>query len=160
MQPWLNIPPCRLTVLAAASFLLNPYTILTTLARSMATIDNAIVLLALSSAAEARATLAVLALSLATRMSLYPVLLLPALLLCIPAPPDPAQPVAARVIRATALFVAFLAGLSMLERALAGSWAAVFTNWSVVLGIRDLTPNVGLSWCMSAQDIVRNWSLR
>jgi phosphatidylinositol glycan class U len=136
----------RVASTGVSSFLFNPYTILTTLARSTATFDNALVLLSLSCSAQGRSALAISVLAIATRMALYPALLLPAILLYLPSP----SPLATRAVRLAGLFAAFLAGLSMLERAVAGSWAAVFRNWSVILGIRDLTPNVGLSWCASA----------
>lgn len=144
----LSLTP-RWSLLGPLSFLFNPYTIFTTLGRSTATFDNALVLLALSFGAQAYPTLALLVLALVTRTALYPALLLPALFLYLPPPAGPTKPFASRAARSAVLFVAFLSGLSMLERAIAGSWAAVFRNWSVILGIRDLTPNVGLSWCGS-----------
>lgn len=142
------------------SFLFNPYTLLTALARSTTTFDNALVLLSLALAANARAAPALFLLALATRTALYPALLLPAVLLFLPSPPSffapstPTRLLARKAASRAALFAAFVAGLAMVERALAGSWAAVFQGWRTVVGIRDLTPNVGLSWCASVSPTV------
>lgn len=126
-------------------YLFNPYTLLTTLARSTTTFENALVLFSLAFGSISYTSTSLFLLALATRTSLYPILLLPALILFIP--PTPNRSLTQRSVRRAVLFLSFVSGLATVERGLAGSWEAVFKGWHVILAISDLTPNVGLSWC-------------
>jgi len=97
-------------------------------------------------------------LSLATLSSFYPLLLLPLLILLILQPSQPiststspgaSSPLLHSKTKATRLvgtFAFMLGSLLVGAKAMLGGWEGVFKGWRVILGIVDLTPNVGLSW--------------
>lgn len=65
----------------AAIFLFNPYTLLSTLARSTATVSNALVVAAVSTALNGRGMLSMALLALAANLAFYPVFLAPSVIL-------------------------------------------------------------------------------
>lgn len=91
-------------------------------------------------------------LSLATVSSFYPLLLLPLLILLLldhqpisfNAFPSPLSQAKAAKLAGT--YLVMLGSLLVGARAMLGDWEGVFKGWKVILGIVDLTPNVGLSW--------------
>jgi len=101
-------------------------------------------------------------LSLATISSFYPLLLLPLLILLILQPSQPTSPYASsssssspeapllplktKALKLAGTYVVMLGSLLVGARAMLGGWERVFKGWKVILGIVDLTPNVGLSW--------------
>lgn len=133
-------------------FLLNPFTIATCVARSTTAFSNAFILQAVASAANGKSLTAILALSFASYLSLYPVLLFPPLiLLCYDryaryAPKDNlpnsinfaiAHAIGAASTLAALLFTSYL---------ISGSWQFLSATYGTYLTLPDLTPNVGLWW--------------
>ncbi|GAA5879768.1 hypothetical protein JCM8547_007573 [Rhodosporidiobolus lusitaniae] len=141
----------------AAMYLFHPFSVGTTLARSGVTFSNLFVALAVESAVSGSTLAAVSLISLATHFSLYPVLLLPPLLLLAhqssptSATGEAKNGALASSLRKTAVegaafFLFHQASLLFLSRYLTGSWEFLFSAYGVILTIPDLTPNIGLSW--------------
>ncbi|KAH7925653.1 PIG-U-domain-containing protein [Leucogyrophana mollusca] len=148
-----RVPKSTRDGLVAASYLLNPYLFLPTLALSTSTFENMSVLLTLMFASQGRTSAALLALAFATHLSLSSILLLvPVLLLLITAPtsqlasprPFPSD------LHKTALllgeFVSYSAILTLASTIVAGGWSWVPQTWGASLSLPDLTPNPGLWW--------------
>lgn len=136
---------------AGAAFLLNPFTVATCLSRSTLVFTNTAILTAVAKAVQADSAAAMLALAMAAYLSLYPVLLLPALvLLCYDMHAPPAAPMPALghyAASRTGIFVAAMAGLLGLSYAItSSSWQFLHSTYGVHLLLPDLTPNVGLWW--------------
>ncbi|KAI9656185.1 MAG: hypothetical protein M1821_004847 [Bathelium mastoideum] len=137
-----------------ASFLFNPFTILTCLARSTSVFTNLFIFLATMKAAQGASSTYIIALSFASYLSLYPVLLFPPLaLLCydrqassVPKSETPTNPTIFAVTQLT-LLAAGIGALLYLSHLLTGfSWEFVPSTYGVQLLLPDLTPNVGLWW--------------
>ncbi|KLT45415.1 PIG-U-domain-containing protein [Cutaneotrichosporon oleaginosum] len=127
--------------IVALLYLFNPYTLLSCLARSTTSLDNAMVLYAIASTYMGRGGGAMAALALATQTSLYPVILLPPLLLVLKQLGAPTSKLLSyALVYAGTLGV--LAGLA--TAACTPSWVA--RTWGVILSASDLTPNVGMWW--------------
>ena len=138
---------------AGAAFLLNPFTVATCLSRSTLVFTNTAILTAVAKAVQGDGVAGTLALAMAAYLSLYPVLLLPALVLLsydMHAPPKPAAPTPALghyAASRTGVFVAAMAGLLGLSYAItSNSWQFLHSTYGVHLLLPDLTPNVGLWW--------------
>ncbi|KAF2088819.1 putative GPI transamidase component PIG-U [Saccharata proteae CBS 121410] len=136
----------------AAGFLFNPFTIATNLARPTSAITSLFLLLSIASAARGRPMSFVLALSLASYLSLYPLLLFPPLLLlCYDAEAtkrgtsSPASPLLFTLFHSADLAVT-LSTLLYISYLVMGSWEFVPATYGVQLLLPDLTPNVGLWW--------------
>ncbi|KAL7409590.1 GPI transamidase subunit PIG-U [Mrakia frigida] len=143
-------------------YLWNPYTLLTCFARSTTSLDNLLVILSIYFGASHQSLPSLAFLSLATLSSFYPLLLLPLLILLILQPPtststsqnassssSPEPPLVQSKTKASKLigiYFIMLGSLLVGARLMLGGWEGVFKGWKVILGIVDLTPNVGLSW--------------
>ncbi|KAI5285702.1 hypothetical protein KEM52_002322 [Ascosphaera acerosa] len=142
------------------SFLFNPFTIATCVARSSNVFANTAILAAIAEAVSDNYCTSMLALGMAAYLSLSPALLLPPLvLLCYdqavkaaatapprgsPAPVPRALPFVARHV---ALFALSCGGLLLASYAITGgSWSFLAATYGVQLLVPDLTPNVGLWW--------------
>lgn len=142
----------QLDVLIFHSYLFNPFIIATMLGRPTSAITSLLLLTSIASAARGRPITFVLALSLASYLSLYPLLLFPPLLLlCYDAESRRAKPNNAPKLVTFALFhtidLVFTVGLLLfLSRLLMGSWEFIPSTYGVHLLLPDLTPNVGLWW--------------
>ncbi|KAK0732577.1 GPI transamidase subunit PIG-U [Apiosordaria backusii] len=133
----------------AAIFLFNPFTIATCLGRSTSVFTTCAILHAIAKAVSGAPFSAMVALSFASYLSMYPLLLLPPLLLlCF----DRQRPERAKKsilsFAATHVPVVFgvlglLFGMSYL---ITGSWEFLPSTYGVQLTLSDLTPNVGLWW--------------
>lgn len=137
-------------LLTQYSYLFNPFTIATCIARPTSILTNTFILSAIANAANARSGTFVLALSAASYLSLYPILLFPPLLiLCYDQtarrsePTQSATSFATRHITGLAVAVGALIGLSYL---ITGSWQFLSSTYGTYLLLPDLTPNVGLWW--------------
>ncbi|KAK0628112.1 Phosphatidylinositol glycan anchor biosynthesis class U protein [Lasiodiplodia hormozganensis] len=136
----------------AAGYLFNPFIIATMLGRPTSAITSLLLLTSIASAARGRPFTFVLAISLASYLSLYPLLLFPPLLLlCYDAesrrvkPNDAPNPLVFTLFHTTDL--AFTIGaLLVLSRLLMGSWEFISSTYGTHLLLPDLTPNVGLWW--------------
>lgn len=132
---------------AGAAYLLNPFTIATCLARSTLVFSNAAVLTAISKAVAGNPLPAVLALAMSGYLSLYPILLFPALvLLSYDMQRKQKRPLANFSVLMTALFLGALSGLLGLSFMITNSWEFLRSTYGVHLMLPDLTPNVGLWW--------------
>lgn len=154
-------------VSVAAVYLLNPFTLLTCLARPTTVFTTFFVLLSIRHAAQGKPTSTAFALALASYTSLHPVLLLPPVgLLCYDqiskASPPPAtkdgKAVQSKTTTSTtptplaftisllAPFIATTALLLALSRLLLPSFTFLHSLYLTPLSLPDLTPNPGLWW--------------
>ncbi|KAH8104708.1 PIG-U-domain-containing protein [Cristinia sonorae] len=139
--------------LVAALYLLNPYTLLPTLALSSSSFENALLLLSVMFASEGQTSPSLLALAFLTQLSPPSVLfLLPLLLLLIT---DPVSHLATprvfpskihNIIPPLGEFSIYFAALTFASTLVCGSWSWVGQSWGATLTLPDLTPNVGLWW--------------
>lgn len=136
-------------VLTSYSYLFNPLTIATCVGRSTAVFTTCAILHGIAYAVTSRPFNAMVAISFASYLSMYPALLLPPLLLlCYDRQPE------AKRVSATqfaAKHVAVVAGclgfLFLMSFAITGgSWEFFPSTYGVQLTLSDLTPNVGLWW--------------
>ncbi|PNS21782.1 hypothetical protein CAC42_380 [Sphaceloma murrayae] len=137
--------------MVAASYLFNPFTILTCLGRPTSVFTTYFVLLATSKACAGSAFSSAFALALASYGSLHPALLLPAMvtlthdhILKTSATKVPSlSSFALKFTIAFATLVAILLGLSFF---LLQDWSFLSSVYGTRLLLPDLTPNVGLWW--------------
>ncbi|GFZ46707.1 hypothetical protein JCM24511_03927 [Saitozyma sp. JCM 24511] len=109
------------------SYLFNPYALLSCLARSTTTIDNAVLLAAIGAAGPLGGAM----LAVASHLSLYPVLLV--------------APFAVRSRWSLLAFAVSFLCMTALNTVIFGhSWMRA--SWGVILTVSDLTPNVGMWW--------------
>ncbi|KAL9095833.1 MAG: hypothetical protein Q9165_001830 [Trypethelium subeluteriae] len=136
------------------SFLFNPFTILTCLARPTSVFTNLFITLATTKAAQGATSTYIIALSFASYLSLYPVFLFPPLaILCydrqasLTTKSDRySSPIAFTITHVSAL-AAGIGALLYLSYFLTGfSWEFIPSTYGVQLLLPDLTPNVGLWW--------------
>ncbi|KAH8682485.1 GPI transamidase subunit PIG-U [Xylariales sp. PMI_506] len=132
----------------AAFFLLNPFTIATCLARPTSVFTNCAILHAIAKAISGNPFTAMLSLSFASYLSMYPILLLPPLvLLAYDRTYNFKGPSLAQFAATNVLAVALSLGLFFLSSlVLTGSWEFLASTYGIQLTLTDLTPNVGLWW--------------
>ncbi|KAF3023529.1 hypothetical protein G7054_g3553 [Neopestalotiopsis clavispora] len=133
----------------AALFLLNPFTIATCLARPTTVFTTCAILHAVSKAISGQIFTSMLSLSFAAYLSMYPILLLPPLVLLAydrtykPNGPSLAQFAGVNVLAVTvSLAILFLSSFAVTG----GSWEFLYSTYGIQLTLTDLTPNVGLWW--------------
>ncbi|XXH05451.1 mRNA-binding ribosome synthesis protein nop7 [Hypoxylon texense] len=135
--------------IVAALFLFNPFTIATCMARPTTVFTTCAILHAVAKAVSGNPFTAMLALSFATYLSMYPILLLPPLVL-LAYDRQFASKRASSLIQfagINAIAVAFcLSVLFLGSYVLTGSWEFVASTYGIQLTLNDLTPNVGLWW--------------
>lgn len=123
----------------------NPFTLLTYLGRPTVVFTNTAIICAVSYAVRRKPLSACVALAFATYLSMYPILLLPPLVMLNLQGQGQARWPA--VLKQNLTFVLGLAWLLILSYFLAGqSWEFVPSTYGVQLLVSDLTPNVGLWW--------------
>lgn len=133
----------------AAVFLFNPFTIATCIGRPTNVFTTCAILHAIAKAISGQRLTSMLSLSFAAYLSMYPLLLLPPLvLLAYDRTYNPKAPaslvqfgVTSAAAVATSLVVLFLSSF-----ALTGSWEFLSSTYGIQLTLTDLTPNVGLWW--------------
>jgi phosphatidylinositol glycan class U len=137
-------------VLIVTSFLFNPFSVATCIARSTSALTNLFILTAMAKASQGATITFVLSLAMASYLAMHPVLLFPPLLiLCydvqtmkMKASPLPFFFFAKHIRR----FGMIIWGLLYLSKLLTGSWDFMGATYGVRLLLPDLTPNVGLWW--------------
>ncbi|KAI5803788.1 GPI transamidase subunit PIG-U [Geopyxis carbonaria] len=135
---------------AGAAFLLNPFTVATCLSRSTIVFTNTAVLTAIAKAVKGDAIPAILAIAMSSYLSVYPVLILPPLILLaydMHSQPARRGSLVSFALAHSGLFLAAfgaLLGLSFLITS--NSWEFLYSTYGVHLMLPDLTPNVGLWW--------------
>ena len=138
------------TVLTSCSFLFNPYTIATCIGRSTGVFTNCAILLAILKAIQGSPFNAMVALSFASYLSMYPILLLPpVILLAYDCQLEKRRVASSAKFAATNVAVVFgcivsLLGMSFLLAN--NSWEFLARTYGIQLTLSDLTPNVGLWW--------------
>ena len=132
-------------------YLFNPLTMASCLGRSTSLFTNTAILLAVSKAIEKKHLNSMIALALASYLSLYPTLLLPPLLLlCL----DQKQRDIKTAVSAPAFIAesvsafsgAVVALLYMSYLVTGASWEFLASTYGNHLLVSDLTPNIGLWW--------------
>ena len=132
-------------------FLFNPFTIASCLGRSTSVFTNWSILFAVAKAVAGKPMGSMLALALASYLSLYPALLLPPLiLLCYDREvrkTGAVQSGATSTITNASVFSSSVAWFLYVSSILTGgSWEFLSSTYGVHLLLPDLTPNVGLWW--------------
>lgn len=132
-------------------FLYNPFTIATCLGRSTAVFTSTGILYALSAAVQGRSVNAMLALGLASYLSIYPALLfIPLVLQCYDTYAQRSQSspsIALFMIKQFAVFLLSVAGLLGISLLIIGDFPTLISaTYGFQLLVPDLTPNIGLWW--------------
>ncbi|OQR97871.1 hypothetical protein ACHHYP_09876 [Achlya hypogyna] len=147
---WLNHPPMSplvqpkyLPLTVTAAYLFNPYSLASSLVMSTSLLTYAAIVWSIALAMQHRLAPAILSLAFATYLSMYPLVLFPALVLM-------AHPtkrlLSAPWIVGSALFAGYVGLFLYLSKATTGSWAFLDHTYLWVLEYPDLTPNVGIFW--------------
>ncbi|KAI6085811.1 PIG-U-domain-containing protein [Hypoxylon rubiginosum] len=135
--------------IVAALFLFNPFTIATCMARPTNVFTTCAILHAIAKAIAGNPFTAMLALSFATYLSMYPILLLPPLVLLAYDRQYTSKRASSlpQFAGINAIVVAFcLSALFLGSYLLTGSWEFIASTYGIQLTLTDLTPNVGLWW--------------
>ncbi|KAM5443586.1 hypothetical protein MferCBS31731_001359 [Microsporum ferrugineum] len=132
-------------------YLFNPFTVAMCLGRPTTAFTNTAIIYAISSAITGRSINSMLALGLASYLSVYPALLFPPLiLLCYDRYINRAKSGNSCLPYAASHFLVFagvIAGLLIISYALAGySWDFISATYGAHILVPDLTPNAGLWW--------------
>ncbi|KAI0545514.1 GPI transamidase component-like protein [Xylaria curta] len=133
----------------AAIFLFNPFTIATCLGRPTNVFTTCAILHAVANAVSGSPLTAMLALSFASYLSMYPILLLPPLILLAYDRQHPVNRIPSLLQFTGTAVLAVMAPFSALFAAsylLTGSWEFIPSTYGIQLTLTDLTPNVGLWW--------------
>ncbi|KAI8269327.1 hypothetical protein K4K58_002441 [Colletotrichum sp. SAR11_239] len=137
-------------LVVASLYLFNPFTIATCIGRSTSIFSTCAILHAIAKAISGAPLGAMVALSFATYLSMYPLLLLPPLLLLAYDRQDPARRIASTshfALANTGVVAAVLGALFLMSFLLTGaSWEFLSSTYGAQLTLNDLTPNVGLWW--------------
>ncbi len=133
------------------SYLFNPLTVATCLGRPTSVFTSCAVLYAIDNAVTGKPVSSMLALALASYLSLYPALLLPPLIiLCYDLAAREEKPPTSLTLFAivhSTTFSASIAWFFYVSYLLTGgSWEFLSSTYGVHLLLPDLTPNVGLWW--------------
>ncbi|KAF2102505.1 phosphatidylinositol glycan anchor biosynthesis class U protein [Rhizodiscina lignyota] len=143
----------RSSTTIAAGYLFNPFIVLTCLARPTSVFTHTLILQATSRAATGQSITFILALALASYLSLYPLLLFPPLLILCYDAQSSAKPIQSTTsnaltftIRYTSLFFATIVALLLLSYGLTSSWSFLNAHYLHIILLPSLTPNVGLWW--------------
>jgi phosphatidylinositol glycan class U len=130
--------------------LFNPYTIATCIGRSTGVFTNCAILYAIARAIKGSPFNAMIALSFASYLSMYPILLLPPLiLLAFDRQSEKRRVASLAKFAATNVLIVVGCVISLLGMSfvLAGnSWEFLARTYGIQLTLSDLTPNVGLWW--------------
>ncbi|OBZ81750.1 Phosphatidylinositol glycan anchor biosynthesis class U protein [Choanephora cucurbitarum] len=115
-------------------YLFNPLTILSCTAKSTLLFTNLAIVMALLSSLRNRPKTAMFWIALASYLSFYPVMLVPAFLIMLQSP---------RPLLFFILSVVVFLGLSFL---VTQSWDFFTATYGIILFVSDLTPNIGMFW--------------
>ncbi|KAI1477092.1 hypothetical protein K445DRAFT_314349 [Daldinia sp. EC12] len=135
--------------IVAAIFLFNPFTIATCMGRPTNVFTTCAILHAIAKAIAGNPFTSMLALSFATYLSMYPILLLPPLILLAYDRQHTSRRISSLLQFAGINVAAVVVCLSVLfvgSYLLTGSWEFIASTYGIQLTLTDLTPNVGLWW--------------
>ncbi|OAL74394.1 GPI transamidase component PIG-U [Trichophyton violaceum] len=132
-------------------YLFNPFTIATCLGRPTTAFTNSAIIYAISNAIAGRSVNSMLALGLASYLSVYPALLFPPLvLLCYDhyiSKVKSGGSCVSYVASHSLIFAADIAGFLVISYGVTGySWDFISATYGAHLLVPDLTPNAGLWW--------------
>lgn len=133
------------------AYLLNPLTIAACFGRSTSTFTNIAIIHAVSNAVTGNSFRAMLALAMASYLSMYPILLFPPLaLLCwdqtVQRSIKKVEGVTVGTNLVASLFACINGLLWLSFMVMGGSWEFLSATYGFHLSVPDLTPNVGLWW--------------
>uniref|UniRef100_A0A4W4DNQ9 Phosphatidylinositol glycan anchor biosynthesis, class U n=1 Tax=Electrophorus electricus TaxID=8005 RepID=A0A4W4DNQ9_ELEEL len=140
----------------AMFYLLNPFTILSCVAKSTCGLNNAVMALFILSTLKGSALLSAIFLALATYQSIYPLTLFaPGLLFLLQRLYIPVNPCRSRfwffTVQYSVMFIGSLLVIVCLSFFLLGSWDFIPSVYGFILSVPDLTPNIGLFWYFFAE---------
>ncbi|XP_069508362.1 phosphatidylinositol glycan anchor biosynthesis class U protein [Ambystoma mexicanum] len=140
----------------ALCYLLNPFTVMSCVAKSTCAINNAIIAFFILATIKGSAILSAVFLALATYQSLYPLTLFaPALLYLLQRQFIPVKMSSRQFwIYTTQYVVMYLGSLTVLlclSFFLLNSWDFIPAVYGFILSVPDLTPNIGLFWYFFAE---------
>uniref|UniRef100_A0A3B4DPG6 Phosphatidylinositol glycan anchor biosynthesis, class U n=1 Tax=Pygocentrus nattereri TaxID=42514 RepID=A0A3B4DPG6_PYGNA len=140
----------------AMFYLLNPFTILSCVAKSTCGLNNAVIALFILSTLKGSALLSAIFLALATYQSIYPLTLFaPALLFLLQRLYIPVNLCRSSfwffTLQYAFMFVGSLVVIVCLSFFLLGSWDFIPSVYGFILSVPDLTPNIGLFWYFFAE---------
>uniref|UniRef100_A0A665U7C4 Phosphatidylinositol glycan anchor biosynthesis class U protein-like n=1 Tax=Echeneis naucrates TaxID=173247 RepID=A0A665U7C4_ECHNA len=140
----------------AMFYLLNPFTILSCVAKSTCGLNNAIIALFILSTIKGNVLLSAIFLSLATYQSIYPLTLCaPALLYLMQRQYIPVNFRRASfwwfIVQYAFMYLGSLFVIICLSFFLLGSWDYLPSVYGFILSVPDLTPNIGLFWYFFAE---------
>lgn len=132
----------------AAVFLFNPFTIATCIGRSTGVFTTCAILHAVAKSIAGAPFSAMVAISFASYLSMYPLLLLPPLILLAYDRRDTSYPsyLPRFALGSVSLVGSTLASLFAMSYLITGSLEFLSSTYGVQLTLSDLTPNVGLWW--------------
>jgi len=122
----------------SCSYLFNPFTIVSCVGKSTILLQNLAILCSIFFGLKGLSYLSVFSLSIASYLSIYPVILLLPLWRLFPRKES--------LVFVVTMFVGFFGGLLYLSYALLHSWSYFFETYEFALFLKDLSPNIGLFW--------------
>uniref|UniRef100_A0A8B9S8U5 Phosphatidylinositol glycan anchor biosynthesis class U n=1 Tax=Apteryx owenii TaxID=8824 RepID=A0A8B9S8U5_APTOW len=140
----------------ALFYLLNPYTVMSCVAKSTCTINNTVIAFFILATIKGSAFLSAVFLALATYQSLYPLTLFaPALLYLLQRQFIPVKLKSKSfwlyTMQYAALYLCSLVVIICLSFFLLNSWDFIPSVYGFILSVPDLTPNIGLFWYFFAE---------
>uniref|UniRef100_A0A8B9U3W1 Phosphatidylinositol glycan anchor biosynthesis class U n=1 Tax=Anas zonorhyncha TaxID=75864 RepID=A0A8B9U3W1_9AVES len=140
----------------ALFYLLNPYTVMSCVAKSTCAINNTVIAFFFLATIKGSAFLSAVFLALATYQSLYPITLFaPALLYLLQRQFIPIKPKSKSfwlyTMQYAALYLCSLVVIICLSFFLLNSWDFIPSVYGFILSVPDLTPNIGLFWYFFAE---------
>ncbi|KAI9280166.1 GPI transamidase subunit PIG-U [Umbelopsis sp. AD052] len=131
----------------AALYLFNPLTIFSCVSKSTLIFTNLSVVLSVALALKGDAIYSMFWVAVASYLSFYPAMIMPALVLIISNwTPSNNSTLMKQARASTFYFVAWLALFLVSSRILVGSWDYLYSTYGTILCLTDLTPNVGMFW--------------
>ena len=150
-------------LLMILSFLFNPFTIATCIGRPTSVFTTCAILHAISKAVAGASMASMFAIAFASYLSMYPLLLLPPLiLLCYDTRYSKKEGSLLSFVLGSLIAVGgSIYGLLQVSSLITGSWEFLESTYGVQLLLPDLTPNVGLWWYFFIEmfDSFRNFFL-
>jgi phosphatidylinositol glycan class U len=122
-------------------YLLNPYSILACAGKSLGILCNFFVVGAIYTGLKKELNKSLVLISIASYLGLYPILLIPALLIHFSKFKSKSE-----IIKGLILFLLFTASLLVLSSAMIQSWKWLDSTYKVQILASDLSPNIGLWW--------------
>ncbi|KAJ3045481.1 hypothetical protein HDV00_009134 [Rhizophlyctis rosea] len=125
-------------------YLLNPYTIITCLAKSTQPFSTLASVMTIYYATREKKAPAMLCLAIAMYLSFYPIVLLAPVVLLLAERRE--LSISKTFASSLSFFSLYLSGLLGVSCLLVGSWQFLSSTYGAILFVPDLTPNVGLFW--------------